>query len=141
MRRDLSHISRLVRVDLDKEVASHAVNPLPGRRSLYPYRSLLTMNPLRIEDLSSRIATNVEAIKTHLQQNNLPEPSFDPSCPVTLLTGPEIQAARQAVIEATDELLALMLGPIGILTESGVCFGYILRRWPPAYGVNRTTSP
>jgi len=35
-----------------------------------------------------------------------------------LLFHPRVAAFRQAILEATDELHALMLGPVGILTPS-----------------------
>ncbi|KAL2059185.1 hypothetical protein ABVK25_000477 [Lepraria finkii] len=71
----------------------------------------------RMAELALLIATNTANIDTHLASKGLPTPSFDANQPAHLLNDTELAAARRAVLEATDELHALMLGPIGILTS------------------------
>ncbi|CAG8955512.1 hypothetical protein HYFRA_00009464 [Hymenoscyphus fraxineus] len=66
----------------------------------------------RIVELSSTIHDQTTKLDAYLTANNLPTPSFDISCPLKLLLPPDIQALRDAVLEATDELIALMLGPV-----------------------------
>ena len=71
----------------------------------------------RIAVLASIIADNTTKIDSYLVSKDLPTPSFDPDTPASLLFDPSIAAARQAVLEATDELNALMLGPMMILAS------------------------
>ena len=69
--------------------------------------------------LSTAIARNTIIIAVYLQQNNLPFPSFDldgPSRSQIPADAPEIEAARMAVIEATQQLRRLILGPLDYLT-------------------------
>lgn len=66
----------------------------------------------RIVELASIIGKETEKVDTYLTSNHLPTPSFDISCPPKLFLPPEIQASRDAVLEASDELTALMLGPV-----------------------------
>ncbi|TEY80408.1 hypothetical protein BOTCAL_0038g00060 [Botryotinia calthae] len=54
-------------------------------------------------------------VDEYLASNNIPFPSFDVSCPLQLSLPPDVQASRNAVLEASDELTALMLGPVGSL--------------------------
>ncbi|CAO1605807.1 hypothetical protein XANCAGTX0491_009313 [Xanthoria calcicola] len=69
----------------------------------------------RIAELASIITANTAKIDEHFTANGINEISFDENAG-EVLSGPELAAARQAVLEATDELHALMLGPAGILT-------------------------
>jgi len=71
------------------------------------------MASTRIIELASIISTNTRKIDTHLSQKGLPTPSFEANCHPQLLFGhgEDIETARQAVVDATDELQALMLGP------------------------------
>lgn len=73
----------------------------------------------RIAELASIITANTAKIDEHLTANGINEISFDENAG-EVLSGPELAAARQAVLEATDELHALMLGPAGILTTPSV---------------------
>ena len=70
----------------------------------------------RIAELASIIATNTKHIDVYLSSEGLPTPSFDADSPPRLLLDSRVMAQRQAILEATDELQALMLGPVGILT-------------------------
>lgn len=73
----------------------------------------------RIAELASIISANTAKIDDHLTANGFNEISFDENAG-DVLSGPGLAAARQAVLEATDELHALMLGPAGILTTPSV---------------------
>lgn len=75
----------------------------------------------RIVHLASIIAENTTTIDRHLVAEGLPCPAFDAEEPPGLLDDMRIASARQAVLEATDELHSLMKGPIGILTTTHVC--------------------
>ncbi|KAL8830047.1 MAG: hypothetical protein Q9191_001664 [Dirinaria sp. TL-2023a] len=68
-------------------------------------------------ELASIIGKHADAINAHLTAEKLPTPSFDADCPPDLLLDQSIAASRQLVLEATDELHALVLGPAGILTN------------------------
>ncbi|PQE34045.1 6-hydroxytryprostatin B O-methyltransferase protein [Rutstroemia sp. NJR-2017a WRK4] len=66
----------------------------------------------RIAELASIIQEHTSKFDAYLASNNLPSPSFDPSHPLRLSLSPDVQASRDAVLEASDELTALMLGPV-----------------------------
>ena len=70
----------------------------------------------RIAELSEIIARGTRDIDEHLEAEGLPSPSFDANSPPRSLLDSRIVASRQAILEATDELHALMLGPIGTFT-------------------------
>lgn len=74
----------------------------------------------RISELAALIAANAAIVDGHLASEGLPSPSFSPDTPVHLFARSNITEARQAILEATDELHALMLGPTGILTAPSV---------------------
>ena len=78
------------------------------------------MSNNRIIKLAEDIASNVAKINTYTTSKGLPSPSFDADSSPGLLIHPEISTLRQKTLDATDELHALMLGPVGILTPS-VC--------------------
>jgi len=63
----------------------------------------------RIGELAAIIHSQIQQVDTHLESENIPSPSFDVSCPRFLPE--ELQASRQAVLAACDELTALMRGP------------------------------
>lgn len=69
------------------------------------------MAPNRITTLASTIQVETQKVNAFLVAENLPTPSFDISCPARLSLPPTIQASQEAVLEASDELTALMLGP------------------------------
>ncbi|KAF2707636.1 S-adenosyl-L-methionine-dependent methyltransferase [Pleomassaria siparia CBS 279.74] len=70
------------------------------------------MSPSKIVELSSSIATNTKLVDDYLSENGLPTPSFDASYPPDLPLPPHITQAKQTVLEAMDELEALLLGPM-----------------------------
>lgn len=75
----------------------------------------------RTAELASTIAANTAKIDAYLASNGIDPLSFEGSGSGDVLSGPELGAARQAVLEATKELHALMLGPAGILSSPPVC--------------------
>lgn len=73
-----------------------------------------TMTTTRIAELSQRIATNTTKINAFFVANNIPEPSFSLDASPHLAipqTETEILSARREVINDTQELRELMLGP------------------------------
>ncbi|KAF4628102.1 hypothetical protein G7Y89_g10046 [Cudoniella acicularis] len=84
----------------------------------------------RIVELASIISEHTSKVDAYLISHNLPTPSFNISYPPKLPLPAEIQASRDAVLEATDELTALMLGPIESLIpppNSWICVTAIQR--------------
>ena len=69
----------------------------------------------RIVGLASSIATGTAAIDKYLSEHGLPSPSFDVDCPIVLDLPRELQQTRDSVLEASKELQALILGPVGIV--------------------------
>ncbi|KAI8962773.1 S-adenosyl-L-methionine-dependent methyltransferase [Daldinia sp. FL1419] len=68
----------------------------------------------RIVQLSSRIASNTARLNAYLETHHLPTPSFDVNGPKDTLVPKEekdIEAARVAIIDDTQELRRLALGP------------------------------
>lgn len=80
------------------------------------------MPATRTAELASRIAENIERIDAYTSLKDTPPVSFDASASDFPLYDQEIDAARQVVLDATDELHALMLGPVGMLTSPSVGF-------------------
>lgn len=74
----------------------------------------------RIAMLASRIAHNTTEVEKLLLAEGLPCPTFDADQPPTLVHNPKIVAARKVILEATDELHALMLGPMSLVTSPTV---------------------
>lgn len=73
------------------------------------------MAPSRIVQLASDILRHTERFDTYLHSEKLPTPSFEPDIPLQYELSDSASASRQAVIDAADELLDLMLGPMGPL--------------------------
>lgn len=78
-------------------------------------------NSTRISELAAIITSSTSKIDSHLLSKGLPTPSFDTDAPSHLLFDKEILSCRQVILEATDELNALMRGPIAMLMPSMVC--------------------
>lgn len=70
------------------------------------------MPPNRIVELASLIHDHTVKVDDYMASQKLPSPSFDVTNPARLSLPPEIQASKDAVLEASDELNALMLGPV-----------------------------
>lgn len=66
----------------------------------------------RIVELAATIQKRTSKVDEYLEYNSIPSPSFDVSSPLRLSLPPDIQTSRNAVLEASDELTALMLGPV-----------------------------
>lgn len=79
-----------------------------------------TMATSRISELASLIAVHTAAVDEYFSSSNLPEPSFSPEFPAQVLSEAKIAASRQIILEATDELHSLLLGPVGALTSPSV---------------------
>lgn len=73
------------------------------------------MSPTRIVQLASDILRHTEQFDTYLQSEKLPTPLFEPDAPFQYELSDSASASRQAVIDAADELLDLLLGPMGPL--------------------------
>lgn len=99
--------------------------PLNGYQSFSDQLEPLThpgsMASTRIAELAAIIAEHTKSIDEQLASEGLPSPSFDADCPPRLLQGDsKVVASRQAILDATDELQALMLGPTGAFTTHPV---------------------
>ncbi|KAF4633303.1 hypothetical protein G7Y89_g4822 [Cudoniella acicularis] len=70
-----------------------------------------------IVELSTLIHENTLKVNEHLTSNGLPTPSFDITQPARLTLPPHIQSLQEAIVDASDELRALMLGPIGYISH------------------------
>lgn len=81
------------------------------------------MSTSRIIQLAQLISSQTSLIDQHLQDNNLPEPSFDQDGPTEPIQNetPDIQKAKTDVIEATIELRQLLEGPMKLVLPE-VCF-------------------
>jgi hypothetical protein len=75
------------------------------------------MQNTRILALSQMIASQTALINKHLQDNNHPEPSFAADGPIEAIREPtpEVEKAKNAIIEATIELRQLLEGPVKAL--------------------------
>ena len=69
----------------------------------------------RIAELASLILYHTLKVENYISSQGLPSPSFDISMPAQLQFPEAIAESQNKVIEATDELHSLMLGPIGFL--------------------------
>ena len=78
----------------------------------------------RIGELAAIIATNTQQLDAHFSEKGLPSPSFAPDSPPELLLDSKAVAPRQAILDATDELHALMQGPRDLLTRQSVSQGH-----------------
>lgn len=70
--------------------------------------------PQRLAELSDIISKNTKTIQDYFATNGLPALTFDPSGPPDFpvpSTDEEIQKARRTVVNATQELRDLMVGP------------------------------
>ncbi len=85
------------------------------------------MSPSRIVELASIITTKTNQVDDYLSTHGLPPLSFEPNEEAQGYTLPNsVQGAQNAVLEATNELHALMLGPMGILTQQLVRLSEIM---------------
>ena len=73
----------------------------------------------RIRELAMITIDKTEDIDAKLESAGTPTPSFDPEYSSSCLQD-NIAESRRSLLEATDELHALMLGPVGLLTSHSV---------------------
>ncbi|KAJ4358934.1 hypothetical protein N0V95_002640 [Ascochyta clinopodiicola] len=66
-------------------------------------------------DLTQRIQESTAKVDKYIEDNNLPEPTFEAFYPPILRLSPEADAARRAALEALDELRAHLQGPLGMV--------------------------
>lgn len=76
----------------------------------------------RITKLAELIKSNTERVDNYLNAKGLTTPSFDIDAPAELRLPPDVEQARQVVLDSTDELHRLILGPKQYLTGFGVSF-------------------
>jgi hypothetical protein len=65
----------------------------------------------RLEQLSKLVQENTSTVDAYIEKKGIPEPSFAPSAPLAWTLPPEIDSARNAALEALDELREHLLGP------------------------------
>ena len=75
----------------------------------------------RIVELALLIVSKTTEFDLKLNDADLPTPSFGPEGLNDTLLYSGIAESRQSILEATEELHALMLGPVGQLTSHSVC--------------------
>jgi hypothetical protein len=75
------------------------------------------MTTPRIVQLAQTIASSTRLINEHLRSNGLPEPSFSPEAPIDAFgsSTPDVQTAKNCVLEAAIELRQLLEGPVKAL--------------------------
>ena len=71
----------------------------------------------RIAELASRIQTYTADIDSYLASQRLPSPSWDLETAPTVLLSDAAQASQTALLEAMEELRALVLGPVPFLID------------------------
>ena len=79
----------------------------------------------RIMVLAQQIQTHTSLLNDYLLSNNLSSPSFDANFKHTANLPEEISASSKVILDATEELHQLVLGPLGFLfhlVDGIVCF-------------------
>lgn len=71
----------------------------------------------RIVELANSIQTNTAKLDQHYSSHGIPTPSFDIETPLKIDLPSDLAACRMAIIEATDELQSLILGPVSTVNE------------------------
>ncbi len=77
------------------------------------------MSLSRIRELASIISDKTADIDMKVESAGLCTPSFKPTSSTSLIDD-ILGESRQSLLEATEELHALMLGPVGLLTSHSV---------------------
>jgi hypothetical protein len=83
----------------------------------------------RIAQLASTVATCTQQIDDYLAQNSLPYPSFEADGPVDLGLPPHLEQLRGAVLEATQELNDLLLGPRDLIFNHHVRHSHLVTKF------------
>jgi hypothetical protein len=81
------------------------------------YTMSVTVPNNRIVELASIIQRNAIKVDEYITRSGLPSPSFNIQTPAQLDFPEQISAVRTAIIEAMDELQALLLGPLPMIFE------------------------
>ena len=71
----------------------------------------------RIKELAASILSNTSAIDDYLISENLGSPSFNIDAPSKLQLPVDLTKLKTQILDATDELHTLLLGPVGFLTN------------------------
>jgi hypothetical protein len=81
------------------------------------------MSTSKIVQLAQIIASQTATIDEHIRNHDLPQPSFESDGPMEPIqkSTPEIEKARNDVIEATIELRHLLEGPMKLLLPEVRC--------------------
>ncbi|OAL73382.1 O-methyltransferase [Trichophyton violaceum] len=89
-------------------------------RDSKPLEELLpfTVSKSRIVQLAQLISSGITVIDTHLGDNGLSTPSFNPDSPVQVVTQEDMVRVKYEVLGATIELRQLLEGPMKLLPES-----------------------
>lgn len=77
-------------------------------------------DPSRLAELAATISSSVSDVDKFVDSQGLPRLTFDADGSSAALTDPRISGPRNALLDATDELHSLMLGPVGLLTTPSV---------------------
>ncbi|EZF21869.1 hypothetical protein H112_05043 [Trichophyton rubrum D6] len=77
-----------------------------------------TVSKSRIVQLAQLISSGITVIDTHLGDNGLSTPSFNPDSPVQVVTQEDMVRVKYEVLGATIELRQLLEGPMKLLPES-----------------------
>ena len=70
----------------------------------------------RVVELASIIQSSTETLNTYLGSQGIGSPSFEIDAPDISSLPPEIAKARETILDATNELHNLALGPTQVLT-------------------------
>ena len=101
-----------------------------------------TMPSSRIVELASIISMRTKQVDEYLSAQGLPPLSFEPIEDSQQYTFPDsIQAAQKEILEATDELHAHMLGPMGLLNQQLVCLVMNYQPAPSSHSLIPRLSP
>ena len=79
------------------------------------------MTSSRIVELADSIQTNTSKVEKYLSSHGIPTPSFDIETPLEMDLPDDIEACRVAILEATDELHSLIVGPMQTVNWLRVC--------------------
>ena len=78
------------------------------------------MTASRLATLAALISENSDKVEAYIAQKGFSPVSFDADTPSPWIHDSEISQARQILLDSADEMHALMLGPIGVLTNPSV---------------------
>ena len=106
---------------LTRENTSLSIRPRPNFPSQIissvQLKRALNMTSSRIAELACTIQSKVAKLESHFLSHDMPFPSFEANAPLFLSLPPEQAFQRTSILEATDELHALMKGPIETVTD------------------------